>query len=351
MYTSVGNWPMVTRRRQGVTAQDQRGYRNRAHPSDVLSTRLILLRATSRKEEDASSAREYMRRISSQLESAVPGGEVTARVVSADAPKAILNAAKDFEVDVIVMSTRGHAGLARAVLGSTATSTLQQAPVPLIVLGPHALHEPSSEQIHLRAPVRTLDDELVGEVHRVVIDLDQRALVSVVVLGRGPLGRDVLVPVDFIETLDKDQLVLRLCREELDQLPEFTYNEFVTPPPTWTLLVPRIVGPAWIAATQRKRIGSHQQDITPGSHVLAVDGDIGPVDRVEVDRTGELEAFWVRGNTLFATDMRIAVEWIQETDIQGNLRIDGTKADIEAYLGHESRIRLHGPPSLPGVPH
>jgi len=97
-------------------------------------------------------------------------------VVNADPPTAILDAANDFDVDGIVMSTRGHAGLAPAVHGSTVTSTLEHANVPLIVLGPHALHETSSVQIHLRAAVRTLDNELVGEVHRVVIDFDQRRL-------------------------------------------------------------------------------------------------------------------------------------------------------------------------------
>jgi PRC-barrel domain len=248
-------------------------------------------------------------------------------------------------VDGIVMSTRGHAGLARAILGSTATATLERATMPLIVLGPHALRAATTAQIHIRAPVRTLDDELVGEVHRVVIDLEQRAIVSVVVLGRGPLARDVLVPVDVIEALDEDQLILRLTRDELDELPGFTYTEYVTPPPTWTSLVPRIIRPAWLAVSERKRLGAHQQDITPGSRVLGVDGDLGPVDRVEVDRTGQIEAFWVRGDGLFATDMRIPIEWIQQTDVQGNLRIDATKADIETHLGHESRVRL-GPPPL-----
>jgi nucleotide-binding universal stress UspA family protein len=62
------------------------------------------------------------------------------------------------------------------------------------------------------------------------------------------------------------------------------------------------------------------------------------------------QAFWVRADGLFPTDMRIPVEWIQETDVQGNLRIDATKADIETYLGHESRLRLHRPPGLPGMP-
>jgi nucleotide-binding universal stress UspA family protein len=318
--------------------------------ADVFTTRLILFRATSHEQEDASGAREYMRRISAQVESVLARGEVIARVVTAEPATAILAAARDFEVDGIVMSTRGHAGLARAVLGSTATATLERATVPLIVLGPHALHEATTAQIRIRAPVRTLDDELVGEVHRVVIDLAQRAVVSVVVLGHGPLARDVLVPVDFIEALDEDQLILRLTRDQLDELPGFAYNEYVTPPPTWTLLVPRIIGPTWLAVSERKRLGPHQQDITPGSHVLALDGDLGPVDRMEVDPTGQLEAFWVRGHGLFATDMRVPVEWIQETDVQGNLRIDATKADIETYLGHDSRVRLGEPPRLPGVP-
>jgi nucleotide-binding universal stress UspA family protein len=315
--------------------------------ADVFSMRLVLLRATPRDEADAYGAREYMRRISEQVESALAGGEVTARVVTAEPATAILAAARDFDVDGIVMSTRGHTGLGRAVLGSTAIATLEQANVPLIVLGPNALREATTAQIPIRAPVRTLDDELVGEVHRVVINLEQRAIVSVVVLGRGPLARDVLVPVDFIEALDKDQLLLRLTRDELDELPGFTLSEYVTPPPTWTLLVPRIIGPAWLAVSERKRLGAHQQDITPGSRVLGVDGDLGPVDRVEVGRTGRIEAFWVRGGDLFATDMRIPVEWIQETDVQGNLRIDATRADIETYLGHESGVRLGGPPPLP----
>ena len=307
--------------------------------ADVFTTHLILLRATERDQEDAYGAHEYTRRISAQLESALSAGDVTARVATAEPATAILAAARDLDVDGIVMSTRGNSGLGRALLGSAATATIEHGNVPLIVLGPHALHEATTAQIHIRARVRTLDDELVGEVHRVVIDLDQRAIVSVVVLGRGPLARDVLVPVEFIETVDKDQLMLRLTREELDRLPDFAYNEYVTPPPTWTLLVPRIIGPAWLSVSERKRMSARQQDITPGSHVVAVDGDIGPVDRVEFDRNGQLEAFWVRANRLFATDMRIPVEWIQETDVQGNLRIDASKADIETYLGHESRIR------------
>jgi nucleotide-binding universal stress UspA family protein len=82
--------------------------------ADVFTTRLILLRATPREEQDAHGAREYMRRVSKQVESVLARGEVIARVVSADPATAILAAARDFDVDSIVMSTRGHTRVARA---------------------------------------------------------------------------------------------------------------------------------------------------------------------------------------------------------------------------------------------
>ena len=72
----------------------------------------------------------------------------------------------------------------------------------------------------------------------------------------------------------------------------------------------------------------------------AQEGDIGTVDRIEIDPTGRLVAFWVRAGGAFATDMRIPAEWIRHTDAEGNLLVAGARADIEAYLGHESRARL-----------
>ena len=52
-------------------------------------------------------------------------------------------------------------------------------------------------EIKLSAPVRAVDRQRVGEVHRVVVDLDQHAVIAIVVLGRGSLAGDVLVPVEF----------------------------------------------------------------------------------------------------------------------------------------------------------
>jgi hypothetical protein len=210
----------------------------------------------------------------------------------------------------------------------------------LLVLGPGAVREPTTAQIRLRAPVRSLDNDNVGEVHRVVVDLEQRAVVSLVVLGRGPLGRDVLVPIEFIDRIQQGEIQLRLTRQELDELPDFEFNEFLTPPPTWTAFVPATDGPTLVPAAQRKRVGPRGQDITPGSRVVALDADLGSVDRIEVDQTGTIEAFWVRADGIFATDMRIPAAWVERDDREHQLRVRASGADIETYLGYESRRRL-----------
>jgi nucleotide-binding universal stress UspA family protein len=49
----------------------------------------------------------------------------------------ILEAAQDPSVDLLVIGTRGHKGLARLVLGSTAEQLIHQASCPILVTGPH----------------------------------------------------------------------------------------------------------------------------------------------------------------------------------------------------------------------
>jgi nucleotide-binding universal stress UspA family protein len=303
----------------------------------IPTAELILLRVAR---GDDTAARDYLARVATQVETIFDGRLVTPRVAGGNPTQAILDAAVEGKVDVIAMATRGHSGNARAVLGSTATAMLEQSTTPLLVLGPHALLEPTTGQIRLRARVRAADNQVVGEVHRVVVDLEQHAVVSVVVLGRGPLARDVLVPLEFIDHMEDGELELRLTSEALDQLPDFAYNEFVTPPPTWTSFVPQLEGPALVPVSQRKRIGPAQQELTPGTRVQALDGDIGPVDRVEFDGMGVLEAVWVRAAGVFPTDMRIPAEWVHRGPDQDSIQVNARRADIETYLGHESRSRL-----------
>jgi nucleotide-binding universal stress UspA family protein/sporulation protein YlmC with PRC-barrel domain len=319
--------------------------------ADFLRADLVLLRvvdegASPRLPQNGDAARvraaqEYLRQIGAQVESALPDCQVGTRVVTGSPAAAIAQAALDLEVDAIIMATRGRSGLDRAVLGSAATATLERSTVPLLLLGPRTLVERSTTRVEIGAPVRTRDGEHVGQVHRVVLDLEQQAVVGVVVLrGPGLLARDVLVPIDLVEQVDDDGLTLRLTAGELDRLPDFAFNEFTTPPPTWTLFRPW-PGPALVPVRQRKRLGPAQVDVTPGTKVMARDGELGTVDRIELDpSTARLEAFWVRAGRIFTHDMRIPAEWIRPGGDQNCLRVVGSRGEIDAYLGHESRARL-----------
>jgi uncharacterized protein YrrD len=193
--------------------------------------------------------------------------------------------------------------------------------------------------IEIGARVRTRDGRNVGEVHRVIVDLDDDSVTGIVVLKGRLLTRDVLVPLDFIDHADADEVVLTLDEAELDRLPDFAYNEILAPPPAWTSAGPYPPdGTFYIPIAQRKRLGQHHFDITPGTRVRALDGEIGSVDRIELDPvTGGLDAFWIRADGVFGHDVRIPAEWVERADASGVVVVKASKADLETRLGSQSR--------------
>lgn len=59
-------------------------------------------------------------------------------LTGADPATALCQAAERLDADVIVLASRGHGGLTRAVLGSVADAVVRQASRPVLVLGPRA---------------------------------------------------------------------------------------------------------------------------------------------------------------------------------------------------------------------
>jgi uncharacterized protein YrrD len=74
----------------------------------------------------------------------------------------------------------------------------------------------------LRAGQRVLArDGQVGQLDEVLVDpRTDRASGFVVRKGRF-LGRDVIVPADWIETVDQDRIVLKASKAQIDKLPEY----------------------------------------------------------------------------------------------------------------------------------
>lgn len=193
--------------------------------------------------------------------------------------------------------------------------------------------------IEIGARVRTRDDADVGEVHRVVVDLEQEAVASIVVLKGRLLSRDILVPLEYVERADEDGLSLRLTTDELDELPDFAYNEIMSPPPTWAFPLPYPGGAVYVPVSQRERLGGNQIDLTPGTKVWATDGEIGEVDQVEIDATsGQVEAFWVGSGGVFGHDLRIPAEWVEGLGEDG-VSLAASRADVEGRLSPESQGR------------
>jgi nucleotide-binding universal stress UspA family protein len=88
---------------------------------------------------DAQNAEHYLQAMRDHVRAALPQRQVVSHVASGSPPVAIVQATVDLAADLIAMATRGRVGLARAVLGSTATATLEQSTVPVLLVGPAAM--------------------------------------------------------------------------------------------------------------------------------------------------------------------------------------------------------------------
>jgi nucleotide-binding universal stress UspA family protein len=139
------------------------------------------------------------------------GWHVRIQVIAGGVAASIANVASEERIDVIAMATHGRSGLARQVLGSVATETLQRATTPLLLLRPPGLqHAGTSEEL------RAGDDEDARPMtFLVALDLKtDAALESAAKLARACGGRLVLVNV-FRPSTDTGHVVAE-AREAVD---------------------------------------------------------------------------------------------------------------------------------------
>lgn len=88
-------------------------------------------------EEELADANEYLDSVVARLRAAGQTVEPVTR--SGYAAATIETVARENDVDLIAMATHGRGGIARVVLGSVATGTLQRASVPLLLVRPTAV--------------------------------------------------------------------------------------------------------------------------------------------------------------------------------------------------------------------
>lgn len=85
---------------------------------------------------------------------ATAGLSTTTRVVDGQPETAILTAAADEDVSLIVMSTHGRGGIGRWIYGSVADTVLRHAPVPVVTVPPHGLDAwPEDQPVKILVPL------------------------------------------------------------------------------------------------------------------------------------------------------------------------------------------------------
>jgi nucleotide-binding universal stress UspA family protein len=109
-----------------------------------------------------AGARRYTNGLVAQLRKR--GAAVNGLAILGDVPRTIVETAQDVSADIVLMSTRGHTGPARAVLGSVADAVLRSAesPVLLIRYGNRRSVGSAALEAHDAAPLEAQDAAHVG---------------------------------------------------------------------------------------------------------------------------------------------------------------------------------------------
>lgn len=101
-------------------------------PYAIVAPDLVLAGYDSNHQQFADQADQYLRGVAGKL----AAHKLRVRTIACDGPiaEAILDRARDNQIDLIVMSTHGRGGVSRWVYGSVADRLLQAAPCPVLLV-------------------------------------------------------------------------------------------------------------------------------------------------------------------------------------------------------------------------
>lgn len=101
-----------------------------------------------------TQAAAYLAQVSVELQRSA-ASPIATRIVHGDAAEQICAVARAARVGAIAMASHGRGGLARLLLGSVATGTIQHSTVPVLVYRPVTLRQTASERVIYRVAAKT----------------------------------------------------------------------------------------------------------------------------------------------------------------------------------------------------
>ena len=195
--------------------------------------------------------------------------------------------------------------------------------------------------VSLGLHVYTSDGEDAGKIDRLILDPETNRVKSIVVHKGLLLSRDAEIPLDDLQMSEDGIVHLALSSRQLDRLPQFYEEEYMTPASSYIPPVPSLVDPLYIptstplppveplattATGPGDEAGAAQaamfsQDLANAvvgvdSAVVARDGEqVGHVhDLIFHPETGVLESIVVKHGLLFTSDQTLSAELIDSID-------------------------------------
>ncbi len=204
-------------------------------------------------------------------------------------------------------------------------------------------------EVDVGAKVFTRDGKEVGRVDRVVMMPEKNELISIVVHKGFLLPRDTVIPVEDIESADKNAVHLKITAKEVENLPQFIPENYTVPPSHWT--PPSVYVPAYVLvpvpgyvdiskpreeleakareAREGERVPKGAVEINEGTEVDCADGRVGTVDEVLVDpASNQVTGIVVRVGTILTKDVVVPARWIVEVR-NDRVLLGCTKDEIE----------------------
>ena len=187
-------------------------------------------------------------------------------------------------------------------------------------------------EINIGARVYALGRK-VGEVDYVIVD-PRSMRVTDIVVTTGVIGREVVVPVDVIESAFKDKVYLSVDEDHFGEFPDFIEVGYEEPPSGWRAPSGIFYAPTdilWpLGTVWRVNTPEGTRAIYHGQDVVSSDGHkIGVVDAVDLEeRSGRVTAFIVRKGHILKHDLVFPVGDIE--DIRGgkiSLRLTRDQAE------------------------
>jgi hypothetical protein len=154
-------------------------------------------------------------------------------------------------------------------------------------------------EFELGSTVHSADGRKVGTIDRIIQEGSDGPVRGIVVHKGHFFTRDVLVPIEQVQRVDKDGIHLNLDEKYLDELPDFIESEYAHPlvdsqvPLGFTMgtvMFPNGVEPgvAPMIVEERKRVPLGDTDIGRGYTVRCKDSELGIVRDVLVDGTRDI---------------------------------------------------------------